>query len=485
MADAPLDSLAKDFAPRAAHALRSDGLVRVRLAPPAHPAPLLLSAASFFGAADARRLSAVAPPARAAADERCGYVREAGREFFELHPRALAPPAPRHPAAAALLREAAAAAGAWGALCEAVVEALARESEGLADYRLLSITSLSAIFFTTTSLSEASPSFSASMLRVHQYTADATYPPHCDLGLLTLAPRGSVPGLLVQPLPQGPWLPVEEWMAADEALLFAGSTLAEVCGIPALPHRVARQGQTRLSAPFFLRASPHVKLPRPTDPSPSPHDPPPPLSAADFVARKIDERRAMNEAIVLPTVALPSASVASPPLAAGEVAEATALGLPVCTPCAPAPARRRMPARAGHLFFRLDADGDGRVTAAELREGLLQEFGPSLPTHAAEAIGPLFEAYSIGDFMFAEQYVDQRQFNIIFAEILFARFDSDNDGYLNHDEVQEALKFLVRPPKDGSPKPDIHFACPPGAYTSSGELRLARDWFAMLYRNME
>ena len=41
-------------------------------------------------------------------------------------------------------------------------------------------------------------SFSASMLRVHSYSSESDYPPHEDLGLLTLAPRSSLAGLMVQ-----------------------------------------------------------------------------------------------------------------------------------------------------------------------------------------------------------------------------------------------------------------------------------------------
>ena len=103
--------------------------------------------------------------------------------------------------------------------------------------------------------------FSASMLRVHNYTASsAEYPAHTDLGLLTLAPRASAPGLMVE-LPSGEWLAVEESMGDDEGILFGGLTLAELTGLRALPHRVGGwQGIARVSAPYFLRSSPNVMM---------------------------------------------------------------------------------------------------------------------------------------------------------------------------------------------------------------------------------
>ena len=94
------------------------------------------------------------------------------------------------------------------------------------------------------------------------------------------------------------------------------------------------------------------------------------------------------------------------------------------------------------------------------------------------------QAHAIGDVVFPERYVDRWLFNLLFAEVLFAAFDSDQDGFLSHVETQGALKFLVRPPKDGSPKPDVPFAAPPGAYNEAGELRLPKHWFGRLYAGM-
>ena len=96
-----------------------------------------------------------------------------------------------------------------------------------------------------------------------------------------------------------------------------------------------------------------------------------------------------------------------------------------------------------------------------------------------------FERNAIGDLCFGERYVDKRLFNVFYAEALFLRHDADNDGLLTHAECQAALKFLTRPPKDGGPKPDVPFACPPEAYdAATGEARIPKKWFASLYRTM-
>ena len=145
--------------------------------------------------------------------------------------------------------------------------------------------------------------------------------PHHDMGLLTLIPRSSFPGLDVQlPCPQpagaahavvahagaahagaahvgaahvgaapgctelrpadtarsesawsaagarlsdhGPeWVRVEDAMEEDEAIVFGGLTLARLTGIRALYHRVCFQRKCRISAPYFQRPSLRVVLP--------------------------------------------------------------------------------------------------------------------------------------------------------------------------------------------------------------------------------
>ena len=61
---------------------------------------------------------------------------------------------------------------------------------------------------------------------------------------------------------------------------------------------------------------------------------------------------------------------------------------------------------------------------------------------------------------------------------------ADGGESLNDAQAQQALQFLTPRPKDGGPKPAVHFAAPPGAYTASGELQLPKAWFMMLVRTM-
>ena len=52
-----------------------------------------------------------------------------------------------------------------------------------------------------------------------------SFPVHTDGTLLTLAPRGSCPGLAVKDYSSGEWLPIEATMADDEAVLFCWKPL--------------------------------------------------------------------------------------------------------------------------------------------------------------------------------------------------------------------------------------------------------------------
>ena len=72
---------------------------------------------------------------------------------------------------------------------------------------------------------------------------------------------------------------------------------------------------------------------------------------------------------------------------------------------------------------------------------------------------------------------------MLYAEALFMRFADGGDS-LDDAQAQQALQFLTPRPKDGGPKPAVHFAAPPGAYTASGELQLPKAWFMMLVRTM-
>jgi len=104
------------------------------------------------------------------------------------------------------------------------------------------------------------------MLRVYRYAKTYDRPNgdidlHYDMGLLTLIPRSTSPGLQIRPVHGKETFSIEEHLGDDEALLFGGMTLARLTGIPALHHGVFTSGKVRFSAPYFQRVSPNCLLP--------------------------------------------------------------------------------------------------------------------------------------------------------------------------------------------------------------------------------
>merc|ERR1712224_891628 len=100
-------------------------------------------------------------------------------------------------------------------------------------------------------------------MRVYRYKKgfdrpekDTAY--HFDIGLLTIIPRGTRPGLLVKP-PNPAY--IEELMGEDEAVLMGGTTLARLTGIPPLYHGVCTHSKIRFSAVFFQRLATTCVLP--------------------------------------------------------------------------------------------------------------------------------------------------------------------------------------------------------------------------------
>lgn len=531
-----IDVTDPDYTQRAAAQLQRQGYARLR-----SPTVFLLTkrlfadAEQFFGDASIKRRAHVPPMERASHDSRTGYIVERNREYLELHPRAK-----QQTSCVAMMCTATDFSAACHEVCLAVLHALARSNAPLAallDAEERAATSpateLTAAPASSAVASAVAPmqTFSASMLRVHRYTEDANHPPHCDLGLLTLAPRASAPGLVIQDTHTLEWLRVEELMAEDEALLFGGSTLSEIGGPTPLPHKVARQGQLRFSAPYFCRATPHVALPtskgrkassaaaaRVSEAdgtmtagddaqagAPTPAD----GSVADFIARINEERRehffkqreagGVLQAQATPAWAVPEAppssssgmplAVATPVAVASTMSPSmpVAVAVPVAAapsssgPTAPPPPPKP-PARTRHLFYKLDADADGRITRDELIEGFAGEFGASMRS----TVGTLFDAHAIGDLVFAEPYVDKVLFNVFYAEVLFDTHDADADGLLTQSQAQAALQFLTRRPTDGGDKPPVLFAFPPDVAPdpTTGELRLGKLWFGALYKGM-
>ena len=222
-----LDPRASTCLRRACELLWLQGFARLQLGPAdARLAQQLLEdAGAFFKDTAATRGAHVPPMERSAVDSRSGYVAERGREFLELHLRAGSTHASPE-SKVGLMCSASAFAAAGHALCERVLDELARSSAPLAsvisDERAAvtaadsdgacAAAAATATATTTAAAAAAaagggpSParrgaaSFSASMLRVHSYSTESDYPPHEDLGLLTLAPRSSLAGLMVQAL---------------------------------------------------------------------------------------------------------------------------------------------------------------------------------------------------------------------------------------------------------------------------------------------
>lgn len=107
---------------------------------------------------------------------------------------------------------------------------------------------------------------------------------------------------------------------------------------------------------------------------------------------------------------------------------------------------------AGAMFDRLDADGDGRVTAAEIeafRDGLFaeidadgngeisrQEFVDHAAARAAERAGAMFDRWDTdGDGILSRDAIEARRGSGWDAERLMRRFDADGDGAITRDEI--------------------------------------------------
>ena len=118
----------------------------------------------------------------------------------------------------------------------------------------------------------------------------------------------------------------------------------------------------------------------------------------------------------------------------------------------------------------------------ELQNGFEKEFKGGLMPHAKAAVEALFEEHAKEDGAGIKS-LKPGSFNRFYAEILFRHFDANNNGTLQLEEAQAALQFLY-PTKDGA-KPDVNVAFPESAKSESGELRLPKGWFFMMYQGVE
>lgn len=197
-------------------------------------------------------------------DSRDGYVCDRVREWLELHHFGSHPfgKLEDHPKACRFLETALTFASICEARCTQALAALATAIGGGGAAQLRAL-----VDGAERARAEVRPRETISpMVRVYKYHGvlnERDGDPHYDMGLLTLIPKSSSPGLEIQPKGSAEWVPIETMMGADEAILFGGMTLARICtsaGVHALHHRILTHGRVRISAPYFQRAATHVFL---------------------------------------------------------------------------------------------------------------------------------------------------------------------------------------------------------------------------------
>ena len=142
------------------------------------------------------------------------------------------------------------------------------------------------------------------------------------------------------------------------------------------------------------------------------------------------------------------------------------------------------PARVRALFRKLDIDSDGRLTLDELKAGLTGDLGEDMPEHAKAAITELFEKHAKPDEKNGKS-LKSGAFARFYADILFRRFDANNDGTLQLDEAQEALRFLKKKDSSGT-RPAVSIAFPAEAVDKeTGAVNLPFSWFWAAYLAMD
>eukprot|EP00908_Phaeocystis_cordata_P022525 Transcript_4937.p2 GENE.Transcript_4937~~Transcript_4937.p2 ORF type:complete len:281 (+),score=48.08 Transcript_4937:72-845(+) len=232
---------------RAALQLKKRHYARLKLTPEdAAITQRLYSVAESFFNGDAKHDLRIPETQFKQLDDRSGYIPSRRREMFELHDcSSLAHQAP--PAC----REMAGTARAFMDMCRKRCHEALCEIAGLAPQvaTLLADESQQPQADKMAAGPEAA-GFSNSMLRVYRYSRSYYFEDgdaHHDMGVLTLIPRGTRPGLEIQPDESDPssWQRIEKFMAEDEAILFGGLTLARLTGILALRHRIFTDGQVK------------------------------------------------------------------------------------------------------------------------------------------------------------------------------------------------------------------------------------------------
>jgi len=265
-----LDTTRSDWASVAAQLLVENSYARLRLPKEVvrQVRDMYAAARAAFNCSPARRQLRVPESMIDDLDGRNGYVEQPRREWLELHcsiPAEYEEPVTEHEALC-VLDSASRVTKTCRAMCQRVLCELAGR-ETFAALRELCAEEEQEESPPPEALENAR-GFSESMLRLYRYSGSFWLREgggHHDMGLLTIIPKGTSPGLQIQ-LEQSNswrarWIGVEELMADDEAILFGGMTLARLTNIPALFHRVDVHGRSRISAPYFHRPSPRVLIP--------------------------------------------------------------------------------------------------------------------------------------------------------------------------------------------------------------------------------
>uniref|UniRef100_A0A7S2RRG0 Isopenicillin N synthase-like Fe(2+) 2OG dioxygenase domain-containing protein n=1 Tax=Mucochytrium quahogii TaxID=96639 RepID=A0A7S2RRG0_9STRA len=113
--------------------------------------------------------------------------------------------------------------------------------------------------------------YGSSVMRTYIYSACKNCGIHADLGLLTIAPRATVPGLHVFDSIKSRWENLDHQLDENQVCIFAGETLAKITNGAIRPtlHAVFEDGNSanlpanremRMSMPFFQRWNPETVL---------------------------------------------------------------------------------------------------------------------------------------------------------------------------------------------------------------------------------
>ena len=143
------------------------------------------------------------------------------------------------------------------------------------------------------------------------------------------------------------------------------------------------------------------------------------------------------------------------------------------------------PGRVRHLYKTMDKNNSGGLSLAELKAGFTRELTPgaSLAPHVIAKLEEEFAKRATQEAGGGKALMPT-VFSRFYCEMLFRHFDKDNSNTLELEEVQNALKHMVKPNADGVQVMPI-VAYPPEFTTESGEVHLPLTWFWATFSAME